>query len=61
MPAPDSKNVRAGLCRTAGLNDTVLSAVDRTGAEPGSSFAVGTAAQTTIAHARACVLKGADS
>ncbi len=51
MPAPDVKNALAGLLRTAGLDVTALNDVTLTGSEPAlpSSFAVGTAAQTTIA------------
>jgi crotonobetainyl-CoA:carnitine CoA-transferase CaiB-like acyl-CoA transferase len=51
MPAPDSKQVLAELWRLAGHDDTTLSSVDLTGAEPvlPSSFAVGAAAQATIA------------
>jgi len=53
MPAPVSMTVLAGLWRTACRDDTALRDVDLTGAEPAlpSSFAVGTAAQTTIAAA----------
>src|SRR5580658_9212176 len=51
MPAPDAKSALAGLLRTAGLNDTALNDVTLSGSEPAlpSSFAVGTAAQATIA------------
>ncbi len=51
MPAPDPKNVLAGLWRGAGCDDAALSQVQFTGIEPvlPSSFAVGTAAQATIA------------
>ena len=51
MPAPEPKNVLAGLWRGAGFDDAALSQVQFTGAEPvlPSSFAVGTAAQATIA------------
>jgi len=50
-PAPDVKNALADLLRTAGLDVTALNDVTLTGSEPAlpSSFAVGTAAQTTIA------------
>ncbi len=53
MPAPDAKNVLAGLWRSAGHDDAALSHVRFTGAEPvlPSSFAVGTAAQATIGAA----------
>lgn len=51
MSPPDPVNVLAGLWRLAGQDDTALKNVDLTGAEPvlPSSFAVGTAAQATIA------------
>src|ERR1700693_3257252 len=51
MSAPDAKTVLAGLTRTAGLADAALKDVSFTGSEPvlPSSFATGTAAQTTIA------------
>jgi crotonobetainyl-CoA:carnitine CoA-transferase CaiB-like acyl-CoA transferase len=51
MSAPDAKTVLAGLTRTAGLADAALKDVGFTGSEPvlPSSFAVGTAAQATIA------------
>ena len=51
MTAPDSKHVLASLWRFAGQPAEALDAVDLTGSEPvlPSSFAVGTAAQTTIA------------
>ena len=48
---PDAKTVLAGLLRAAGQNEAAAGEVDFTGAEPvlPSSFAVGTAAQATIA------------
>jgi len=51
VSAPDAKTVLAGLTRTAGLADAALQDVSFTGSEPvlPSSFAVGTAAQATIA------------
>ena len=51
MPAPDAKSALTGLLHAAGLDDTLLNDVTLTGREPAlpSSFAVGTAAQTTIA------------
>jgi crotonobetainyl-CoA:carnitine CoA-transferase CaiB-like acyl-CoA transferase len=53
MSAPDPNNVLAGLWRMAGQDDTALSAIALTGSEPvlPSSFAIGTAAQATIAAA----------
>jgi crotonobetainyl-CoA:carnitine CoA-transferase CaiB-like acyl-CoA transferase len=50
-PAPDAKNALADLLRTAGLDHAILDNVTLTGSEPAlaSSFAVGTAAQATIA------------
>jgi crotonobetainyl-CoA:carnitine CoA-transferase CaiB-like acyl-CoA transferase len=50
---PDAVNVLAALWRGAGFDDASLSDVQFTGAEPvlPSSFAVGTAAQATIAAA----------
>lgn len=50
-PAPDCKSVLDGLWRSAGCNEAALSDLDFTGSEPvlPSSFAVGTAAQATIA------------
>jgi crotonobetainyl-CoA:carnitine CoA-transferase CaiB-like acyl-CoA transferase len=53
MSAPDSKTVLAGLLRTAGYSETGLGDVELTGNEPvlPSSFAVGTAAQASIAAA----------
>jgi crotonobetainyl-CoA:carnitine CoA-transferase CaiB-like acyl-CoA transferase len=53
MTVPDSRIVLAALWRSAGFADAALSDVDLTGAEPvlPSSFAVGTAAQATIAAA----------
>ena len=53
MSAPDPKNVLAGLWRAAGQDEAALDNVELTGAEPvlPSSFAVGTAAQATIAAA----------
>ena len=53
MPAPDAKNVLAGLWRSAGHDDAALSQIQFTGAEPvlPSSFAVATAAQATIGAA----------
>jgi len=52
-PAPDPMHVLAGLWRGAGFDDAALGEVHFTGAEPvlPSSFAVGTAAQATIAAA----------
>ena len=46
-------NVLAGLLRVAGLDDAAMNEIKLTGAEPvlPSSFAIGTAAQTTIAAA----------
>ncbi len=51
MTAPPSKQVLAALWRLAGQPPAALEAVELTGAEPvlPSSFAVGTAAQTTVA------------
>ena len=51
MTTPDAKPALAGLLRAAGLGDTALDDVTLTGGEPvlPSSFAVGTAAQATIA------------
>jgi crotonobetainyl-CoA:carnitine CoA-transferase CaiB-like acyl-CoA transferase len=51
MSKPDAKNVLAGLLRVAELCDAGLGNVSFTGSEPilPSSFAVGTAAQATIA------------
>ena len=51
MSAPQSANILAGLWRLAGHDDTALNSAELTGAEPvlPSSFAVGTAAQATIA------------
>ncbi len=51
MPPPKPEDVLAQLWREAGHNDAALSDVTLTGAEPvlPSSFATGTAAQTTIA------------
>ncbi len=53
MSAADPKNVLAGLLRTAGNSEAWLRHVELTGNEPAlpSSFAVGTAAQATIAAA----------
>ena len=53
MPAPDATNVLAALLRTAGCDDAALQNVSLTGSEPvlPSSFAVGTAAQATVAAA----------
>jgi crotonobetainyl-CoA:carnitine CoA-transferase CaiB-like acyl-CoA transferase len=53
MSAPDPRTVLAGLWRLAGQDEAALSHVEFTGAEPvlPSSFAVGTAAQATIAAA----------
>jgi crotonobetainyl-CoA:carnitine CoA-transferase CaiB-like acyl-CoA transferase len=53
MTAPDPKQVLAGLWKAAGQPDNAMGAITLTGAEPvlPSSFAVGTAAQTTIAAA----------
>jgi crotonobetainyl-CoA:carnitine CoA-transferase CaiB-like acyl-CoA transferase len=51
MSQPDTKDVLAGLLRVAGLGEAGLSDTRFTGSEPilPSSFAVGTAAQATIA------------
>ena len=51
MESPQTEKILAALWRTAGQDDAALSAVRLTGAEPvlPSSFAVGTAAQATIA------------
>jgi len=51
MSPPDPANVLAGLWRLAGHDDTALNCAELTGTEPvlPSSFAVGTAAQATIA------------
>ena len=51
MSTPDPKQVLASLWGLAGQPPAALDAVELTGAEPvlPSSFAVGTAAQTTIA------------
>jgi len=53
MPAPDARNVLAGLWRSAGHDASALSQIQFTGAEPvlPSSFAVATAAQATIGAA----------
>jgi crotonobetainyl-CoA:carnitine CoA-transferase CaiB-like acyl-CoA transferase len=53
MSAPVPANVLAGLWRAAGHDDAALNAIALTGAEPvlPSSFAVGTAAQASIAAA----------
>jgi crotonobetainyl-CoA:carnitine CoA-transferase CaiB-like acyl-CoA transferase len=53
MSAPDPKNVLAGLWRAAGQDEAALDNIELSGAEPvlPSSFAVGTAAQETIAAA----------
>src|SRR5580692_11856413 len=53
VSAPDPKVVLVALLRLAGLDETMLSDIALTGAEPAlpSSFAVGTAAQTAIAAA----------
>ena len=53
MSAPNPKSVLAGLWRAAGHNDAALEEIALTGAEPvlPSSFAIGTAAQATIAAA----------
>src|SRR5438874_5225935 len=53
MTAPNPMDVLAGLLCTAGHPDAALGAVELTGAEPAlpSSFAIGTAAQATIAAA----------
>jgi crotonobetainyl-CoA:carnitine CoA-transferase CaiB-like acyl-CoA transferase len=50
MPAPDPKNVLAGLWRTGDFDAAALNQMEFTGAEPvlPSSFAVGTAAQATV-------------
>jgi crotonobetainyl-CoA:carnitine CoA-transferase CaiB-like acyl-CoA transferase len=51
VSAPDPKVVLVALLRLAGLDETMLSDIALTGAEPAlpSSFAVGTAAQAAIA------------
>jgi len=51
MSSSDTANALAGLWRVAGHDDAALSSAELTGAEPvlPSSFAVGTAAQATIA------------
>lgn len=51
MSTPQTANVLAGLWRTAGHDDAALQHAALTGSEPAlpSSFAVGTAAQATIA------------
>src|SRR5713101_1930899 len=53
MTAPNPKNVLAALWRAADHPDAALGAVEFSGAEPvlPSSFAIGTAAQATIAAA----------
>lgn len=53
MSAPDPKNVLAGLWRAAGQDDGALQEIALSSAEPvlPSSFAVGTAAQASIAAA----------
>src|SRR6266849_4757427 len=53
ISAPNAKHVLAALWCDAGFDEAALSDVDLTGAEPvlPSSFAVGTAAQATIAAA----------
>ncbi len=53
MSAPDVKHVLADLWRLAGQDDAALNEITLTGAEPvlPSSFAVGTAAQASIAAA----------
>lgn len=53
MSAPDPKNVLAELWRAAGQDDAALQEIALSSAEPvlPSSFAVGTAAQTSIAAA----------
>jgi crotonobetainyl-CoA:carnitine CoA-transferase CaiB-like acyl-CoA transferase len=53
MSAPDARNVLAGLLQAAGHDDAALADIELTGREPvlPSSFAVGTAAQATIAAA----------
>src|SRR2546427_305641 len=53
MTAANPKNVLAALWRAAGRPEAALDAIELTGAEPvlPSSFAVGTAAQTTIGAA----------
>ena len=53
MSAPEPKNVLAGLWRAAGQDEAALDNVELSGGEPvlPSSFAVGTAAQVTIAAA----------
>src|SRR5579875_1643908 len=53
MSAPDPKAVLADLWRRAALDEAALQHVELAGAEPvlPSSFAIGTAAQATIAAA----------
>ncbi len=53
MSAPDPVTVVAGLLRAAGLGAAAMSDIELTGTEPvlPSSFAIGTAAQATIAAA----------
>ncbi len=53
MTAPDPNSVLAALWRAAEQSEAALDAIELTGAEPAlpSSFAVGTAAQATIAAA----------
>jgi crotonobetainyl-CoA:carnitine CoA-transferase CaiB-like acyl-CoA transferase len=53
MSTPEPKNVLAGLWRAAGQDEAALDNVELTGGEPvlPSSFAIGTAAQATIAAA----------
>ncbi len=53
MSTPDPKAVLSGVMRASGLGDAAMSDVELTGSEPAlpSSFAVGTAAQATIAAA----------
>jgi hypothetical protein len=53
MNMPDPKDVLAVLWRSAEQPESALEAIKLTGTEPGlpSSFAVGTAAQATIAAA----------
>ena len=53
MTAPNPKDVTAALWRAAGHSEAALGDLELSGAEPvlPSSFAIGTAAQATIAAA----------
>jgi crotonobetainyl-CoA:carnitine CoA-transferase CaiB-like acyl-CoA transferase len=53
MTTPDARQALADIWRAAGNAEAALDAIELTGAEPAlpSSFAVGTAAQTTVAAA----------